>query len=65
MSNSLKIPSLKQVPPPLLPKKERHKQTLTASWGTDTFVSITLPDIKEVASESSLIELSNNEIEIG
>lgn len=40
-------------------------QTLTASWGTGTFVSITLPDIKEAASESLLTELSDNEIEIG
>ena len=40
------------------------QQALTASCATDPFADVTLSDVEEAAPESSLIELSDNDIEV-
>ena len=40
------------------------QQAVSASRATDPLVDVTLSDIEDVAPESSLIDLSDNEIEI-
>ena len=40
------------------------QQALTASCATDPFADVTLSDVGEVAPESSLIELSDGDIEV-
>jgi len=40
------------------------QQALTASRATDPFADVTLLDVEEAAPESSLIELSNDDIEV-
>ena len=40
------------------------QQTLTASRATDPFADVTLSDVEEAAPESSLIELSDDDIEV-
>ena len=37
---------------------------LTASCATDSFADVTLSDVEEAAPESSLIELSDDDIEV-
>ena len=40
------------------------QQALTASCATDPFSDVTLSDVEEAAPESSLIELSDDDIEV-
>ena len=40
------------------------QQALTASRMTDSFADVTLSDVEEAAPESSLIELSDDDIEV-
>ena len=40
------------------------QQALTASCATDPFADVTLSDVEEAAPESSLIELSDDDIEV-
>ena len=40
------------------------EQALTSSCATDPFADVTLSDVEEAAPESSLIELSDNDIEV-
>ena len=40
------------------------QQALTASHATDPFPDVTLSDVEEAAPESSLIELSDDDIEV-
>ena len=40
------------------------QQALTASHAIDPFADVTLSDVEEAAPESSLIELSDNDIEV-
>ena len=40
------------------------QQALTASRATDSFADVTLSDVEEAAPDSSLIELSDDNIEV-
>ena len=40
------------------------QQFLAASRATDPFADVTLSDVEEAAPESSLIELSDNDIKV-
>lgn len=40
------------------------QQALTTSYATDTFSDVMLSDVEEAAAESSLIELSDDDIEV-
>ena len=40
------------------------QQALTASHATDPFADVMLSDVEEAAPESSLTELSDNDIEV-
>lgn len=40
------------------------QQSLTSSHATDPFADVTLSDVEEAAPEMSLIELSDNDIEV-
>ena len=47
-----------------LDRQTSIQQAVSASRATDPFADVTLSDIKDAAPESSLIDLSDNEIEI-